>query len=304
MPDRIKDHLGNEYGSYRSMAKTYGLQPSTLQNRLNAGWDLEHALTTKASYGSILVKDHLGNEYPSIKAMAKAYGVSSTALSDNLLKKHLPVKQAIFGKNHVTDHTGKIFRSERAMCRHYGVEQMTYRRRLASGMSQENALLAGAGPSPTGFKCKDHLGHEYPTRQAMCAAYGINTATYLSRIESGWDIGRALTEPNGAMRRCVDWSGRAYESMKAMTATLRLKKSDIPKDADTAAAAAKACMKRWPGTDAGRYRIRECVTFPWFLCEDLDSESDAPHAGEIILHADQILEIFRSEPENSVPDAA
>lgn len=40
------DHLGNTFGSIKSMALAYWLPPTTLYARLNRKWNLEQALTT------------------------------------------------------------------------------------------------------------------------------------------------------------------------------------------------------------------------------------------------------------------
>lgn len=42
-----KDHKGNIYHSLSEMARAYNLKPTLLFSRLNAGWSIEKALTTK-----------------------------------------------------------------------------------------------------------------------------------------------------------------------------------------------------------------------------------------------------------------
>lgn len=41
----------------------------------------------------------------------------------------------------------------------------------------------------------DHLGHEFPNREAMCRHWGITTVLFHSRDAKGWDIKRILTTP-------------------------------------------------------------------------------------------------------------
>lgn len=60
---------------------------------------------------------------------------------------------------------------------------------------------------------------------------------------------------------------------------------------DTKLATQAICAKKWPGTNAGKYYILECVSFPWFLCRNTAGSAEIPHADELILHADRILEL-------------
>lgn len=52
------DHLGNKYSSITEMAKAYGLNYSTVNNRLNYGWSIEKVLTTPArKYNKVKFKE-------------------------------------------------------------------------------------------------------------------------------------------------------------------------------------------------------------------------------------------------------
>lgn len=42
---------------------------------------------------------------------------------------------------------------------------------------------------------KDHLGNEYPSKRAMCGAYGMPLSTYGNRLNRGWTVEQALTVP-------------------------------------------------------------------------------------------------------------
>lgn len=285
------DHLGNEYASRTAMAAHYGINVRTLNNRLKSKWPLEKALTEPTVDQSVPVTDHLGNEYPSAKAMADTYGVTASHLRRNLFDRNLDPAQALFGVRHVRDHEGTLFKSEFAMCKHYGVSQPLYKKRIAEGMSQKDALTT---PAPQiSIPCKDHLGNEYESMNKMCQAYGIDPMLYKSRLKNGWTVEKALTEPHASKRPCTDWTGTTHGSITDMARALHVEHHDLKckDDADMPDVSARACAKRWPGTDAANYRIRECVAFPWFLCEDMSERSDAPHAGELVLRADRILEL-------------
>lgn len=285
------DHLGNKYANKSEMARRYGISVKTMNNRLKSGWPLEKALTAPIVDQSIPVKDHLGKEYRSAKAMAAEYGVQPSSLRQNLFDRNLPPEQAIFGARHVRDHEGNVFKSECAMCQYYGVTQPLYQKRVSEGMSIKDALLTPG--QQTSIPCTDHLGNGYASISSMCAAYGIDFTTYTARLKKGWSVEKALTEPHSFKKGCSDWAGNNYGSLTEMAAALRVAYHDLSgrPDCDVPDASARACAKRWPGTDAANYRIRECVAFPWFLCEDMSERSDAPHAGELVLRADRILEL-------------
>lgn len=65
--------------------------------------------------------------------------------------------------------------------------------------------------------CYDHLGNTFASVSAMCRHYNINLATYKDRIESGWDLGRALTTPTEHNQICcIDHEGNKFESRAEM----------------------------------------------------------------------------------------
>ncbi len=72
---------------------------------------------------------------------------------------------------------------------------------------------------------KDHNGTEYPSRTAMCRAYGIQPGTFDDRVSKGWTLEQALTTPKGQSvtprraKGCMpvtDHKGRQYPSVAAM----------------------------------------------------------------------------------------
>ena len=58
-------------------------------------------------------------------------------------------------------------------------------------------------------------GREYPTKTAMCKAYGIPPNEFYNRIKYGWSLEKALTAPLRTSS-CKDHNGKEYPSMKAM----------------------------------------------------------------------------------------
>lgn len=81
---RCQDHLGKEYASHKEMAEAYGLTWSAVYRRLNLGWALEKALTTKVGDSKDCAVDHLGNEFCSISKMLDFYGIDRNTYSVRL----------------------------------------------------------------------------------------------------------------------------------------------------------------------------------------------------------------------------
>ena len=70
---------------------------------------------------------------------------------------------------------------------------------------------------------KDHLGYSYDTITEMCKAWGVNRTSFLYRINKGYTVEQALTGngiPDTNSNKCIDNSGIAYDSEKAMCRAL------------------------------------------------------------------------------------
>lgn len=81
---RCKDHLGKEYASKKEMAEAYGLTWFAVHRRLDLGWTLEQALTTKVGDSKDCAVDHLGNKFCSISKMLDFYGIDRNTYSVRL----------------------------------------------------------------------------------------------------------------------------------------------------------------------------------------------------------------------------
>ena len=111
-----------------------------------------------------------------------------------------------------TDHLGNEYLSVRAMCATYGIKYDTYKQRIKSGWTQEDALTTGLRDCSV----KDHMGTLYKSVECMCAAYDINSSVYRYRIRNGWTQEKALTTPNCNNCSCVDHLGNQYVSYTEM----------------------------------------------------------------------------------------
>lgn len=100
----VTDHLGNNYRSLSLMARTYGIKPITLRDRLERGWSVREALTTPVDTSTlrktcttegIRVQDHKGVWYNSYYELAKAYGLTISTLYGRLVRLGWSIEKAL-----------------------------------------------------------------------------------------------------------------------------------------------------------------------------------------------------------------
>lgn len=298
LPTSCEDHLRNRYPTKKAMCEHWGLTRDTYNDRIAAGWSQKDALETPLKDNARPVKDHLDNEYPSFNAMAGSYGITPSALRSRLDRGY-SLEQALTTPSgelrQPSDHTGRTFRTQKEMCAAWGVNISDYHRDRQAGLTVEQALTRKRRVRRDLPKT-DHLGQEWPSTKAMCGHWGVNVNTFLHGIEKGMSLEEALAQGSNAGRKqaCVDCFGRGHKSAKAMAEAIHISTETMKYWAakpgrDLREASAHACASYWPGTDAGRYRVRECLGFPWFLCEDMSDPAMEPHAGEAVLHAERVL---------------
>lgn len=167
----ICDHLGNEYPSKREMCRKYNIDHSTFNGRIQRGMSLKNALLAPSERTGRKTTDHTGREFASEAEMCRYYGIRQDTYRLRI-KKGYSVKDALIinrlnpGSDWtpvIKDHTGKEWCSEKEMCRNYGVSQQSFRKRLQTGMTVEEALMLGnsyahAKKEREGQKKKMHNG--------------------------------------------------------------------------------------------------------------------------------------------------
>ena len=151
-----------------------------------------------------------------------------------------------------TDHKGIVYPSQKAMCEAYGIISDTYSlRRKKMGWSLEKALTTPVdiehSESSRGIRRQnseapvdattetitvnsmyepivDHKGRQFSNFSCMCAKYGLLPVTVSSRLNSGWELERALTTPVKQTKRRkiakehTDHTGKSYRSQREMCA--------------------------------------------------------------------------------------
>lgn len=312
-----RDHLGREYPSVPDMCAAWGVPFSTYQGRLERGWTMEQALriptdgqgpkVNPRNKDGKKIKDHLGQEFVSIGAMCRHWNISEKVYwsrkricrwpLDRILTE--PVHDAEDTANAVaaTDHLGQEFKSISAMCRHWKIGLSTYRERRKRGWDVGRALTGEEIKITTdAVPCTDHLGRKYPSKNAMCRAWNVTRYCYESRLDLGWTQAQALTAPMSINAKpCTDHAGREFPASTYMALYLGFPKYAFQGRAkDLSRLIPDYAAKYWHGRACGRYHIRRCVSFPWFL---------ARHgSADIVLHFEDILDEWHRTDFRPLPE--
>lgn len=190
----ISDFKGDTFPSIAAMCREWEVHPQTYRNRLKYGFSQKEALT----------------------GMIEIDGQT------------VPIKTGTQTRP-VHDHEGKLFLNSREMAEAHGVNYSTYRRRRLLGWSLEECLAPEIQPDRVpkyGEHCKepcyDFEGNLFPSKKAMCEAYGVEYKHFQRRIsEYGWSLKDALLGRDdigikGKTVPIVDPKGITHTSISAM----------------------------------------------------------------------------------------
>ena len=223
--DVCYDHLGNQYPNYKAMAEAYGINYSSLNTRLRAGWSIEQALNRETDHHSqVVCYDRTGKKYPSKAAIARAYGINEKTLQGRL-QAGQSLDEALT-KNHraVKDHLGNTYVSKTAMLKAYGVHQNTFNQRIAAGASLEDALTAKSNSlrivDGEYRLLQDNNGNKYRNLPEMCNTLGISVSAYHDRKRQGIPIDK----PN-RIHPVTDHLGNEYPTLQTMLDVYKIKGS-------------------------------------------------------------------------------
>lgn len=211
------DHKGNKYHSIKEMCEKYGVNSSTFQTRLKAGYPLEAALTgvifisgdktinNTAQYIEIKDSrnrqsiDHLGKIYESETQMCLAYNISQATFRNRIDRLGWSLDDALTKPvhNYVRDHLNNSFVSAKEMCRYYGVKFDVFYRRRKLGWSLEEALTdSKKHVKPMAVQCTDHKGNHFDSFAEMCRFWHIDFNVFKDRVgRLEWTLEEALTIP-------------------------------------------------------------------------------------------------------------
>lgn len=308
-----RDHLGNEYPSVPEMCAAYGIPFSTYTGRLSRGWTLEQALTVatettapKVNPRKEKVHDHEGNEFVSIGAMCRHWGIDEKVYwsrkrllgwpLDKILTE--PVRDTAANAISVEDHEGTRFGSISEMCRHWGIGLSTYRERRRRGWDVGRALTGEEIKLETDpVPCRDHEGREYPSKNAMCAAWGVTRYCYDSRITMGWSLEDALTKKHVVNAKpCADHTGKPFPASVYMALYLGFPKYAFHNRKDPSSGIPGLAAKYWRDRQCGGMRVDRCLEFPWFLASD--------RRGPFIASFGRILDEYHKDGFSPLPETA
>lgn len=169
---KVYDHLGREFPSLFAMASAWGVPCATLRARLHRGVPLGQALTSRpvkhVHVNGVNVVEYCrerGLNYGTV------YGrLYRGATLEEALK--TPAGEARPRRSRVPAVVkGVEYPSLRALARAYGINHALIARRLAAGMSLEEAVASGVRPYVTR---PVYRGREFPSLLALCRELGIS----------------------------------------------------------------------------------------------------------------------------------
>lgn len=98
---------------------------------------------------------------------------------------------------------GEKFNSIKEACEYFHLNYQTIVNRIFTyKWSIEKAFSTSIVPSR--IKAKDHLGKTYPSITAMAKAYNISQWVVRTRLNRGWSMEEALTQPLYVPRNKAD----------------------------------------------------------------------------------------------------
>jgi hypothetical protein len=153
------------------------------------------------SKGGKPATDHKGTTWSSFTAMCRGWGKPPSTVRARLAWTSLETALTASrgrGGVHTVDASGRAWRSAKAAARANGVTVDAAESRLAAGWDRTRAVSQPVREKRKG-PVRDHKGTWYPTRSAMCAAYGITRACLDYRLDVGrLSLRAALTAPTRA----------------------------------------------------------------------------------------------------------
>lgn len=160
------------------------------------------------------IKDHLGHTFKNLISLASAYNIEPNRLRKRLdagwdIERALktPIKENPYDKP-IQAPNGITYPNTKTMCQAYKVPYNRFITRYTKrGWSLQDSLRSDkfSGDFIPG---RDHLGKIYPSQSAMARAWGIPPNSFLTRLDAGWSIKKALTTP---IRKSKDKKGGAIK---------------------------------------------------------------------------------------------
>ena len=146
------DFNGITYISKKVFCEKHGLNYQVFMHRIHSGMTIEDAFSAGKASSAKKAVDHNGKEYANISKMCEAYGLSVSTYKYR--RDHgWDARQALTTPTHSSqiappkkkrplyyDHKGNAYTSKTEMCKSYGINRYFFEKRLAEGMSLQDAL--------------------------------------------------------------------------------------------------------------------------------------------------------------------
>jgi hypothetical protein len=224
------DHKNNIFQSLDEMCNYWNVSKGTYQDRYRKHWSTEECLTGRKRVTARYIDciDHKGNKFSSVKEMCDYWNIKYSTFLGRRRRGYSIEEALTYAGNdnqfQVKDHLGNIFSSIDEICNHYGITVSMYYQRLNKGWSLEKTLTTRPRYkkkrlNESKIERTDHNGTTYKSVKDMCKNHGIETLTYLRRLERGWDKEQALTQEIDTTKhgmQMVDPYGKTYPMLKDM----------------------------------------------------------------------------------------
>lgn len=174
-----------------------------------------------------MMYDHKGNVYETLEDMCEAYNIKPETFTSRInrgwmLEEALltPLMANYKDNPKIRTKEDAILKDERYF--QYGKE--------ATGESEDenptvNRIRKRTKPGPK-YIWTDHKGNVYPSKKAMCHAYGISAERFKSRTWDGWPMCYAL-EKGPSDYNFTDHQGNTYKYLSTMCRTYGIDKFEF-----------------------------------------------------------------------------
>lgn len=193
----------------REISETSSISIRTLRYRLSHGWPIDQ-LTRPVLHQP--VTDPTGRQFTSIAAMCRAWNTTPERYQSRI-KRGWSQEEALTQNSKHDPHIIKpdgTYQTVKEFCDELGITTTTYYHRKRAGQTDEEIAR-------TAEPVKDHLGQIFPNFLAMTKHWHQTRETVRSRLQSGWTLEKALSEPAKQQMR-TDHTGITFPSLNDMLA--------------------------------------------------------------------------------------
>jgi len=172
------------------------------------------------------IKDHFNRYWPNEEQMCEAYLVDYSQYRGKRLS-GCSVSKSLYCGNGVpvprVDHFDRWYDSPEEMCKKYKTTVWQLIANFKKFDTFREALIGiQDSKCPKGTPCEDHLGNKYPSKAAMCRAWGISAGAFDDKLANGYllkdilELGLDCKKAPQRKNNVTDHLGTVYSSTKEM----------------------------------------------------------------------------------------